>query len=342
MPSNQSKSSSKSSTSSRSVNTLPPRRDSTARSPGESGATAQTSGGNAGHVTVNPANPDPSADPVQPTGMDFMSEMRSMFADLSSQMNSRFDAIGNDVNIIKKDLSETKRAVVELEKAVNFNAEKIKSIEKESLPKLTEDLERKNQELERKLVLLEMHQRKQNLLVYGVHENRNENIFKTVTEIMSFFFKIPPVDAAKIHLVNAHRLPAPQVGPGKEAAIRPIIIRFTKMVDRDRLLNAFEESRRQRPAPNAGGLPQPADQPEIPLQQTPDDPAQALAQKFERVTVRTDLPPEMKRERGRLAAEAYKLRKEKNLSTRIRINGTNLYLQTRNSPQGIWTTYEDK
>lgn len=45
------------------------------------------------------------------------------------------------------------------------------------------------------------------------------------------------------------------------------------------------------------------------------------------ITVRSDLPPSMKRERGRLSSIAYKLRQEKKLMTRIKVFNMKVILQ---------------
>ena len=193
-------------------------------------------------------------------------------------------------------------------------------------------------------MLLELHDRKQNLLVYGVPEMKNENVYSTMYGVIANFLQIPLPEAAKTPLVNAHRLPAPKQGnpDGTAPPPRPIIVRFAFMEDRNRLLDSFERSTRQRPT-DADHRPdqQISQQPQQNLQ-----PTQAPANRYDRVTIRTDLPPEMKRERGRLATLAYKIRKEKQLSTRIRINGINLYLQTRKratsgSPQSPWINWDE-
>lgn len=324
----QSKSSTTSKVTASNVHSSSRSRESTSRSPG----------GNNSHVTKSPANPNTASNAAaarSTSQVDVITEMKGMFAELTTQMNARFDAIGEVINLIKSDLAEAKRSVVDLEVAVNSNAEKIQAIDKESMPRLKQELERKNEELEEKIMLLELHQRKQNLLIYGVAERNNENIIAVVHEVLSFFLKIPTAEASKILLVNAHRLPAPQHDIGNEAKIRPIIIRFVNMSDRDRLLNAFEGTRRQRPSGSARNTPSTTEQQTSNDREPRQQPAgvgqqlEARYQSFTRVTIRTDLPPQMKRERGKLAAEAYKLRKEQKLSTRIRINGIKLYLQTR-------------
>ena len=139
--------------------------------------------------------------------------------------------------------------------------------------------------------------------------------------------------ASTIPLVNAHRLPrktnAESQRVSNGASPDPIIVRFARMFDRDRVLRAFE-----RPPPQADQRGAAAPTPEAPASRR-------------RITIRSDLPPDMKRERGRLASVAYNLRKKETLSTRILIHGTKIILQTRKKGQvtgqvAPWSTWKEK
>ena len=296
--------------------------------------------------------------------------MKAMFDDLKDQMNSRFDSVSHDINLIKMELAETKGAIHDLETCVNMNENQIKKVEKEIIPKVTSELEKKNRELEDKITLMELHQRKQNLLLYGVEEERNEDINMIVHGVFAHFLGLDPNTAEKIPLINVHRLPTPQHDK-QRAGPRPIITRFVKMADRDRILSAFERPARLRGAPpgpipvqqpqqqqpqpdGRAGLASDHPQPDghRPVNELPGSQQAAGLQsqplgrsKFTRVAVRSDLPAIMKRERGRIASLAYKLRQEKKVSTRIRINGTRVYLQTRkpvqSGAQEPWKTWDE-
>ena len=68
--------------------------------------------------------------------------------------------------------------------------------------------------------------------------------------------------------------------------------------------------------------------------------------RYSKVTIRTDLPPKLKQERGRLATFAFKLRKEEHLSTRIRLRGAKIILETRKrnqmgNSQGRWELWKE-
>ena len=91
----------------------------------------------------------------------------------------------------------------------------------------------------------------------------------------------------------------------------PIQVRFARMCDRERIIQAFEYPTGQRETRSEA--------------RRPTDP---------RVTVRTDLPAAMKRERGRLAHIAYLLRSNQpGLKTRIKIIEVKVVLQTKKSSE---------
>ena len=184
-------------------------------------------------------------------------------------------------------------------------------------------------EMEERFLLLEMHDRKLNLLFYGVKPSPYEDPYVKAREVISSLLGITMEEAKRIHLVNAHRLPTklPPEQQGRDANSgsspprpQPIIVRFGTMLDRDRIIKAYENPGRQRY----------------------DDESP-----FARMTVRSDLPAKMKRERGKLAAAAYKIRKDKEYQTRIKIVGTKIALQTRkvNKRGGTasnWTDWTEK
>ena len=304
-----------------------------------------------GPMAGNPPSDSPSAKksanlPPQPSGIDgpVAQQILQSIDEMKSTLNNKLDFVIAELNGMKDDLAETKRNVTEIEASLNFTDEKISKIENETIPTLKESIKKHGKEFEDKIILMELHQRKQNLIIYGIPDAKMEDIRHTTRDIMSHFLDIPLDEAAKIPLINAHRLPASkpwqhnttQQGnqPSGKSSQRdpvpsPIIIRFSSMFDRDRLLRAYETRSRQRP-----GTPS-----------TPPSYANASATPvYTRVSIRTDIPARMKKERGRLAAMAYELRRERKVATRIKITGTTVILQTRkhnqdglsNSPWITW------
>ena len=326
------------------------------------------------HVTRTPPNasnrsPSPAATPV----MEGINELKKMFATL----NSKIDYVLDELNSIKQEVAATKQNVSEIEESVSFANDKIADIERSKIPELREKVDKNREEMEAKLLLLEIHDRKQTLLIYGCREKENEKIYSTVQNIVCHFLEIPREEAMKMPIVNAHRLPSSrrQGMYSEEREKRgpdPIIIRFGAMADRDRLLTAFERRARRptanrhdsrQPAPPGTTSPMTTRHADLSDESLHDDGVPStstrnvqdsghrnntedeIQREFSRITIRTDLPPALKRERGRLASVAFKLRREQRLSTRIKLLGTKIVLQTRKisrngsqpTPWKIWS-----
>jgi len=59
-----------------------------------------------------------------------------------------------------------------------------------------------------------------------------------------------------------------------------------------------------------------------------------------KMSVRTDLPPELRKRRGELASIAYELRRNQNLQTRIREKGAEVWIETRKNSSTPWKKRE--
>ena len=246
----------------------------------------------------------------------------------NKQLNAKLDMIISDVSTLKQEFSGIKESVSELQTFATDASARIEDIESSKLPGMLKEIKKVRGELEEKLTLFEIHERKLNLLLYGVPKaNTDENVYKECFTVFSSLLNIPIEEATRmIPLINAHRLPRRNpAGRSSESRQQPdpIIVRFGRMQDRDWILRA---SQRPRPVRSQS----------------------ADASTMERrITIRTDLPPDMKRERGRLASIAYQLRNErKDISTRIIVNGTRVILQTRknsnpNGPPSAWTAWKE-
>ena len=232
-----------------------------------------------------------------------LQDLQKSIHDLSSSVMNKLDSLMDEVNGISYKLTH-------LEHNVEFNSNKIADIEQNEIPNLKKSISAETKKLEEKITALEIYNRKQNLLFYGVNETPNEDIFQTLRNTF-MFLGLDEAGAQRIMMVNAHRLPrrqTPQDPASRPRSPTPIIARFVTVTDRDRILTLFERKQRDHAhlAGNEGG-PRPNPSP--------------------RITVRTDLPPALKARRSILAKEAYKLRKERGLSTRILLQGTSIVLQ---------------
>ena len=118
---------------------------------------------------------------------------------------------------------------------------------------------------------MEKHDRKYNLLVYGIREEIDENIFDKMRSLFITDLEISANRVNDMYFAHGHRLPSK-----KKGVPRSIIIRFTSYGDRELVLaNAYK----------LGGT---------------------------RRRIISDLPRKMKKTRGLLATEAYKIKKMKN------------------------------
>ena len=246
----------------------------------------------------------------------FRDDMHSMFTQLDLKIGSRIqkiddkftsifeeyrkdlEAIKQDVSLTRKDLTKVVTDVEEIEKCLEFQSEiisKHKREQEDNLTKMQNEMDLKIKELNEKLLLLEKHDRKYNLLFYGIPEERGEYLFEKMRQLFLDVLDISVSRADGMFFMNGHRLPSePASGP------RPVLIKFCSFEDREIVLsNTYK----------LAGI---------------------------RRRILTDLPVVMKRERGRLAKQAYKIRQDEKLQTRIKEKGLSVWLEVRKDGTDNW------
>ncbi|XP_072176987.1 uncharacterized protein [Diadema setosum] len=303
--------------------------------------------GSATGASSRDESPDPSVRPKEPSipsgsaqqaaqdqSEPSIRELMSMMTDLKETITTKMDTVLSEVVSFKRDLAEVKKNIAEMEHSVADTSDRIAEVEDSKLPNLRKEIDKVRYDMEEKMLLYEIHNRKLNLLIYGVTPQSNENVYEEVYTVLANLLGVSRDQAEKIPLTNAHRVPRAR-NPRENQSDRannppdPIIVRFSRMVDRDRVLRAFERPVQREDPPRAAA----------PRAAAPG----ATKVSNERITIRSDLPPSMKRERGRLAAIAYKLRQQQKVSTRIIINKTKVILQTRKKQDegrpDPWSTY---
>lgn len=260
----------------------------------------------------SPTTPDPSNAVLQRD-----------IADFSDKILSKLDNINTE-------LQSFHRRLTDVESSVEFNSAKISEVEN-SIPASIAPLQEEISNLKEKLLLMEIYNRKPNLLFYGVESEPNEDIYRTLCKVF-IHLGIDEETAKQIQMINAHRLPyrnqprTPDAGAPARSRPAPIIAKFVKMPDRDLILSSFENLR--RPKETSQQLGNAAE-----MRHAPPPPP--------RITVRTDLPPTLKAHRGHLAEIGYKLRKEKNQSTRIKLQGAKIVLQWKEKGSTTWNPYRE-
>ena len=233
---------------------------------------------------------------------------RAEFLQTSNKIIDKLDLLSSDISAMRKEIGEVRALVADLEATTADSSARLTKIENESLPHMKEEYKRLESELREKMLALEIHDRKTNLLLYGIKQERGENVFGVAKQIFNDLGI-----SRDIPLVNIHRLPrrAPQGYDQHQAGPDPIIIRFRSMIDRDVVFNAYQQ--RVKQMARKDGV------------RSPNDPPLA----YPLLRIMTDLPAQMKRQRYLLEKEAFKLRKEQNKATRIKLLGAKLRLQVR-------------
>ena len=240
-------------------------------------------------------------------------DLHNNISDLSNKICGKLDNLSEEVRSMSKKIED-------LEGTVEFNSEKISKMEMHDLPGLEKRTKDLISQLDDKMTLMEIYSRKNNLLFYGLKESQDEDVFDVLRKAF-ITLGLDERRAAGISLINAHRLPrrspnGESSGPSqsKGSPPAPIIAKFVTIPDRDAVLNAFEQQQRLRGRASAT-------QPGPPLH---------------RISVRTDLPPALKARRGILATEAFKLRRERGVSTKIVVQGVKVVLKWKEKGSTRW------
>ena len=179
----------------------------------------------------------------------FMKEIRGMFSELKNEVsgiNEKFSVIiselRTDISEIRSDAAEVnkkvqdiERQVGEMDKSLSYHADKVEEIEKqqdehyEELKSLMED---KIEVMNKKLVMMEKHGRKYNLIFHGIDEDRTEKLYGKMRAFFVSHLEMDEDRAERIVFHNGHRMPTKAVGVPK-----PIIMRFVYYEDRDFVLS---------------------------------------------------------------------------------------------------------
>lgn len=226
-------------------------------------------------------------------------ELDSKFSAMFTEYKTDIQAVRTQIDTVKNDLSDVSVKVTSLETSVEFHSEQQKEDydnQKRNLNKIKAEIDTKMQEMNNKLLLMEKHERKYNLLFYGFpEEKRGENVYDKMRNIFVQDLKLDSYRVNDMYIAHAHRLPSENKGGPK-----PLIMRFAAYEDRELVLsNAYK-----------------------------------LAGTKRRIV--SDLPVVMKKERGRLATAAYKIRHDEELQTRIKDKGLDVFLEVRKESSDNW------
>ena len=130
-----------------------------------------------------------------------------MMTDLKETVTTKMDAVLSELGSFQKDLAEMKKNISEMECSVTDTSDRIADVENSKLPDLKKEIDKVRYELEEKMLLSEIHNRKLNLLIYGVTPQNNENVYDAVYTVLANLLGIALDQVEKMPLTNAHRVP---------------------------------------------------------------------------------------------------------------------------------------
>ena len=227
-----------------------------------------------------------------------LEELENKVSPMFTEYKTDIQALRAEVNTAKGDLNNVTERVIALEHSTEFNSGLQKeNDEKQSrnLNKIKAEIDTKIKELNQKLLLMEKHERKYNLLFYEfAEEKRGKNVFDKMRNV--FVEDLIWTHRGLTVCILLMLIDCLQ----KEDGSRPLIMRFAAYEDRELVLsNAYK-----------------------------------LAGSKGRIL--SDLPVVMKKQRGRLAKEAYTVRHEEGLQSRIKDKGVDVYLEVRKETGDRW------
>ena len=232
-------------------------------------------------------------------------ELKELILRLENKVTTRLDRMENELLEMKGNQKNNEEKLEGLEHDLKNTKDRMRLIDNDIIPDIKGEMDHELDRLRHKLKLMEIHDRRMNLLFYGVEEKPNENVYEQLRKCWQTDFGLSEEDANAFQMVNAHRLPRKGLGSGPD----PIIARFVYFEEREWFLTAAKK----RPF-NKENKP---------------------------VMVYTDLPQDMKKARGTAAREAKQMRSE-GKQARIRVIGTRVILDNRDNPKtgetpGGWT-----
>lgn len=225
--------------------------------------------------------------------------IENKFTNMIKEVQVNVDQVKRDVSVSKREIKELRAEHNELEKGVEHIELELNRVEFKTMDLMKKSMDDKLKQLRVQQVMLEKHERKYNVLVYGLPEESGENIWTVISNLFVKELDIDKGRADRISVANAHRIPTRQF-QSRPKSPNPIIIRFIHYADKQLVMS------------------------------------QGYKLAGKRIRIVDDLPPCMKEVRNELASIAYKIRNEEKLKTRIRVVGIDLILETRINVKDKW------
>ena len=162
-----------------------------------------------------------------------LDELDTKFTGMFNGMKVDIESMRTDMDKTTTQLNELTVKVGDMETSLSFHSNQLDDVKKQTENKISDvdqKFEKQMKELNDKLMLLEKHERKYNLLLYGIAEKHNENIYETVRDIFRDDLNIDGYRVENMYFVAGHRIPSKGTGP------KPIILRFCSSDDAELVL----------------------------------------------------------------------------------------------------------
>lgn len=262
-----------------------------------------TDSDHAEYINADVALDEPMAGTNELQGNVTNAELKELILGMQANLLQEINSLKTEVRSLKEKVNKNVDNIGEIKTSINHDADRLTTLENKTVPEIHKKIVTETKRLEKQIVLQEIHDRKQNLLFYGIPQaSQDENVYEVVRNTLVSDFGFSVHESRMVFIANAHRLPRRRLNDqqtDQQQAPDPIIVRFSNMVDREWVL------RNQRARPFV----------------TDKKPVMAY----------TDLPPKMKKQRGDLVRQAKTLRSEGN-TTRIKTIETDVILEYR--PRG--------
>ena len=170
---------------------------------------------------------------------DLMASGRSTLARLD-EMNAKLDkvlAVCGEIESLKKEIGELKGELKDLKESLEFAGKEIISLKAEMAETSTtvkengEDMNSFDTDIEvlkRRNIKLEAYTRRENIRIYNIKEESDENTEEQVRNLFVAKLRIPQNDVDAIRFERVHRIPVkPSSQRSQSRGPRPVIVRFS-------------------------------------------------------------------------------------------------------------------
>ena len=169
-------------------------------------------------IDVKPLETDESKIPSDPTSQFLFSQLKIL--------NSNFQELVRSTNFACDQAQDAINHYTETTKLVNSVNESVCQIVNDNVA-----LKKENSELKERLIRLESHQRRENLIFEGFDESRGETDFECYEKVVSAISRLPDINPYAVRISRCHR-----IGPYVRGRKRGIIVNFHWYGDRQFIL----------------------------------------------------------------------------------------------------------